>query len=143
MKAIKPIYVLVLIIVFAAVGFYGGSMYQKNQARASFAGGAGGQFGGRRSMMGAGNAQGMTPVRGQIVSQSSDSMTVKLPDGSSKIVNLTAQTKVNKMTTGSVADLKSGITVTAIGTTNSDGSVTAQDVSIGNFMMRVRPTSGQ
>lgn len=147
MKPIKPIYVLIIVLLVAAAGFYGGMTYQKSQ-RLSFSGGANGQFVGRRFMMGGtGNAQSMMPVRGEIISQSSDSITVKLPDGSSKIVNLTAQTKVNKMTSGAVSDLKSGVTVTAIGTTNSDGSVTAQDVSIGTFMMRGGPsrpsTSGQ
>ena len=80
----------------------------------------------------------MAPVRGQIVSSGDNTITVKLSDGSSKIVDLTSQTKINKATTGSVSDLKTGTTVTAIGTTNSDGSVTAQDVTIGNGMFRIR-----
>ena len=150
MKPIKPIYVLILIIVFAAAGFYGGTVYQKSQLRAGFASGvAGGQFGGARRFAaggqgGTGGAAAMTPVRGQIVSTGNNSITVKLQNGSSKIVNLTGQTKVNKTTSGSASDLKSGITVTAIGTTNSDGSVTAQDVTIGNGAFRFRgPTGSQ
>ncbi|HVA96022.1 MAG TPA: hypothetical protein VND99_00040 [Candidatus Acidoferrales bacterium] len=152
MKPIKPLYVLILVIVVGAGAFYGGTLYQKTQLRAGFASSAGGQFyrsfngqGGQRTFGGPGGAQGMTPVRGQIISTGSDSVTVKLTDGSSKIVNLTSQTKINKATSGSVSDLKSGITVTAIGTTNSDGSVTALDVTIGNgaFMMRGGRTGGQ
>ena len=143
MKSIKPIYVLILVIVFAAGGFYGGMQYQKSQ-RASFAmgayGAAGGQFGRRAGGMGGnfqagGSAQAMRPVSGEIVSQDSKSVTVKMADGSSKIVNLSDQTKINKASTGSMADLKSGTKVSVFGTTNSDGSVTAQMVSIGGNMM--------
>jgi hypothetical protein len=143
MKPIKPIYVLIIVIIVAAGAFYGGVFYQKNQ-RPSFAGGAGsfagrrfgsggaGGFQGGQGVAGANGAPAMMPVRGQIVSTGNDSITVKMQDGSSKIVNLTGQTKINKTTSGAVSDLKSGTTVTAIGTSNSDGSVTAQDVMIGN-----------
>jgi len=145
MKPIKAMYVLILVIVFAAAGFYGGMMYQKSQRSSfSFAGGAaGGRFGGAggaggfAGRGGAGGA-GMMPVRGQIVSTANGSITVKMQDGSSKIVNLTNQTKVNKTTSGSDSDLTTGTTVTAIGTSNSDGSVTAQDVMVGNGGMMMR-----
>ena len=147
MKPIKAMYVLILVIVFAAAGFYGGVMYQKSQLRATFAGGAGGQFSGRfgggqggfaGGQGGPGGASGMRPVSGQIVSQGNDSVTVKLTDGSSEIINLTGQTTINKTSTGAASDLKSGDRVTAIGTTNSDGSVTAQTLLIGNGMMMFR-----
>jgi hypothetical protein len=140
MKSIKPLYVIILIIVFAGAAFYGGMQYQKSQTRAGFArggfAGAGGRFGGGQG------ANGMTPVRGQVVSSSNDTMTVKLMDGSSKIVNITGQTTISKTTTGSASDLKSGEQVTAIGTTNSDGSITAQNVLIGNGNMMFRRAGG-
>ncbi len=142
MKPIKAIYVFILLIVFAAAGFYGGTMFQKSQTRASFANGAGGgQFYGRFN--GGQGGVGMMPVRGQIVSSGDNTITVKMLDGSSKIVDLTSQTRISKATTGSVSDLKSGTTVTAIGTSNSDGSVTAQDVTIGNGMFRIRTGGNQ
>jgi len=145
MKPIKPLYVIILLIVIAGAAFYGGMQYQKSQTRASFANGANGQF--RRFGQGGqggfgGGANGMMPVRGQVVSSSADSMTIKLMDGSSKIVNLTSQTTISKTTTGSATDLKSGETVTAIGTTNSDGSVTAQNVLVGNGGMMFRRSGG-
>jgi hypothetical protein len=143
MKPIKPIYVLILIITFAAAGFYGGVTYQKSKAPsfASFQDGQGqGMGGGRRFGGQAGQSMnaGMRPVSGQVVNQSDNSITIKLSDGSSKIVNLTGQTTINKSSKGSVSDLKSGEQVTAFGTTNSDGSVTAQMVSVGNRMMMMR-----
>jgi hypothetical protein len=139
MKPIKPLYVIILIIVFAGAAFYGGMQYQKSQTSAGFArggfaaGGAGGRFGG---------GSGMMPVRGQVISSSDNSVTVKLMDGSSKIVNLTSSTSISKTTTGSASDLKSGETVTAIGTTNSDGSITAQNVLVGNGNMMFRRSGG-
>lgn len=136
MKPIKPVYVIILIIVFAAVGFFGGTMYQKNKA-SSFAGGAAG-YGRRFGGGAAGGASGMTPVGGQIVSTSNGSVTVKLTDGSSKIINISSQTKINKTTSGAQSDLKTGERVTAFGTTNSDGSVTAQAINIGNGAMMMR-----
>ncbi|HWY78858.1 MAG TPA: hypothetical protein VNW29_00715 [Candidatus Sulfotelmatobacter sp.] len=138
MKPIKLMYVVILVIVFAAAGFYGGMMYQKTK----LAGVAIGRFGG--AGRGLGSASGMIPVRGQIVGQEVGSITLKLQDGSSKIINLTAQTRINKATTGSVSDLKSGINITALGVTNSDGSVTADNVTIGNGLFRFRgPTVSQ
>jgi type II secretory pathway pseudopilin PulG len=146
MKSIKPLYVIILVIVFAAAAFYGGMQYQKNQTRASFASGANGQFARRFGQGGGGQggpgANGMMPVRGQVVNSNSNSVTVKLNDGSSKIVNLTGQTTISKTTTGSASDLKSGQDVTAIGTTNSDGSITAQTVLVGNGNMMFRRPGG-
>jgi hypothetical protein len=142
MKPIKPLYVLILVVIFAAAGFYGGTVFQKSQTRASFARGAGGQFGARFGAGGPGGA-GMMPVRGQIVSSGDNTITVKMQDGSSKIVDLTSQTMINKTATGTTSDLKSGTTVTAIGTSNSDGSVTAQTVLIGNGMFRMRTGGNQ
>lgn len=145
MKPIKPIFVIILLVVVGAGAFYGGMIYQKNQRPSFGAGGRGGFYrnfnggaGGQRGAGGTGGGQAMTPVRGQIVSTGNNTITVKLPNGSSKIVDLTGQTRINKATTGSVSDLKQGITVTAIGTANSDGSVTADDVTIGNLGFRAR-----
>jgi hypothetical protein len=143
MKPIKPLYVVILIIVFAGAGFYGGMLYQKNQAQASFANGgsgAGGRFGGRFGR--GGGANGMMPVSGQIVSSSNNTITVKLSNGNSKIVDLSSQTKINKSTQGSVSDLTTGQQVTAFGSANSDGSITAQAVNVGNGMMMFRGQRG-
>lgn len=146
MKPIKPLYVIIVVIIVAAAGLYGGMQYQKSQTRAGFArfgggAGAGGRFG-QGGPGGPGGANGMTPVRGQVVSQANGSVTIKLIDGSSKIVDITSKTSISKTTTGSVSDLKSGETVTAIGTTNSDGSVTAQTVLVGNGNMMFRRPGG-
>lgn len=147
MKPMKPLYVIILVIIFAAAGFYGGMTYQKSKAPsfgASGVGGAGGGYGRRFGGAGGpGGASGMTPVGGQIVSTGNGTITVKLADGSSKIITISSQTKINKTTSGSQSDLKTGEQVTAFGTTNSDGSVTAQAINLGNGMFRMRPGGGQ
>jgi hypothetical protein len=151
MKAMKPMYVIIIVIVVAAAAFWGGLTYEKGKVASSFAAaGAGGRFGGR-SGGGAGGAggfgrsggaNGMMPVSGQIVASGNNTITVKLSDGTSKIVDLSSQTKINKTTQGAVSDLTTGQQVTAFGSTNSDGSITAQAVNVGNSMFRMRP-SGQ
>lgn len=143
----KPIYVVILVVVIAAAAFWGGVTYQKSKTP-SFAGaraGANGGYGRRFGSSGAGGgfggasgASGMMPVSGQIVSNGNNTITVKLSDGSSKIVDLTSKTKINKTTQGTVSDLTTGQQVTAFGSTNSDGSITAQAVNLGNSMFRIR-----
>jgi hypothetical protein len=63
------------------------------------------------------------------------SITVKEQDASTKIIILSDTTTFSKSADGSKGDLKTGITVAAFGTPNSDGSVTAQNVQI-NPMLR-------
>ena len=143
----KPLYVLIVVVIVAAAAFFGGMQYEKSQ-RQSFSMNetnvAAGRFGNRNfaggnSQARQGNFQGNRPVSGQIVSSDGKTVTVKMADGSSKIVNLSNQTKINKASEGSTSDLKSGENVLVIGTTNSDGSVTAETISVGNgLMMRTR-----
>ena len=59
------------------------------------------------------------------MSKDAQSVTVKLSDGSTKIVFYSASTTVSKSATGTAADLTAGTGVIVTGTTNPDGSVTA------------------
>ncbi len=137
---------IIVALVVGGVAFFGGMQYQKTQASSPMQGqfrgpnGSGPQ-GGFQGRAGAG--QGMTPVSGEIISQDDTSITVKMQDGSSKIVILSDDTNINKSSEGAKSDLKTGETVTAFGTTNSDGSITAQNVSIGGNMMFRGGPSGQ
>lgn len=140
---------LVLIIVVAIIvggaGFFGGMQYQKSQRpamgdRQFMMGGPNGQG---QPMQGRPNMQGMAPVSGEVISSDDESVTVKMQDGSSKILILSSDTAINKSTEGTKTDLKTGERITAFGTENSDGSVTAQNISIGgNMMMRGGPPGG-
>lgn len=143
----------VLVILVGAGAFFGGMKFQQRQQPLLNAiRDQAGSGQGVRKMMGAGNAgsgyagtgKGFQPVVGEIISQDESSLTVKMPDGSSKIVVMGESVTVSKMADGSRADLVEGAQVTVMGTTNSDGSVTAQTVQIvpEGAMMRVQ-TQGQ
>ena len=116
-----------------AVAFFGGMQYQKMQAP-SFAGlnrtGGQGQFFRRFGQGG----NGTRPVAGQIVSVDTNGITVKMQDGSTKIVVIPDSATINKAATGTKSDLKTGETVAVFGTTNTDGSVTAQNVQLNPVM---------
>ncbi len=128
---------LVVAIVAGGAGFFGGMKHQESktpefirnlpsdfQERM-------GQFGQRANVSG-----GTNTVRGEIVSMDDSSVTVRLADDSSKIVILTNSTGINKSEEGSTEDLSEGIEIMVIGQTNSDGSVTAQNIQIGSKMFR-------
>lgn len=69
-------------------------------------------------------------VTGQLLKIDKGSLSVKLRDGSSRLVITTPSTQTLKMTTGTVSDLTVGEDVVVSGIANSDGSVTAQSVQI-------------
>ena len=81
--------------------------------------------------------QGFRPVSGEVLNVDDKSMTVKLPDGSSKIVIMSQTTTFAKSDAGSLADVKVGDKVGVFGTDNSDGSVTAQSVQL-NFQFNYK-----
>ena len=121
---------------FAGAGFFGGVQYQKTK-RVTFQ--AGNMMLNPRTGNGAIMARtgtfrnGMQPVTGDITAIDDKSITVKTTDGSSKIVIYSETTKFNRTQEGKVSDLKNGERVMIFGTTNSDGSVTAQNISVGGM----------
>ena len=134
-KEIKLPMAIGIMVVLAGLAFYSGTMYQKSQsakARGNFAGrGAIMMAGQRAGALGQnGIRNGGQPVSGQVASIDDKSMVIKMNDGSSKIVMFGDSTVFNKSSVGAKTDLKAGDSVMAIGTKNSDNSVTAQSVSI-------------
>lgn len=137
MKKIISI-ILVIIAVGALVGgaFYGGMRYgenkttqglsQERQQRFQQMGvSAAGAMGVR-----SGNQAGNNFVTGEIISKDEKSITVKLRDGGSKIIFFSDTTEVDKFTTGSSSDLEVGKTVMVTGSSNQDGSITAQSIQL-------------
>jgi len=119
---------IIVSLIVGVVGFYAGMKYQQSQ-RPRLLGD--GQFGSRQG--GAtqqNNRAGFRPVNGEIIEQDEKSITVKLQDGSSKIVFLSDTTTINKSSEGDKKDLKIGEKIGVIGLENSDGSVTAQTIQL-------------
>lgn len=74
-------------------------------------------------------ANGDVPT-GEIIAKDDTSITMKLRNGGSKIVFFSDATEVVKSATGIKDDLLVGVTVTAIGTQNQDGSISARSIQI-------------
>jgi hypothetical protein len=136
----QNIVIMVLIaLVFGGGGFFAGTKYQQAQ-RSQLAG----QFGNRAGGTPGANRVGMRggQVLGTILSQDATSITVQLADGSSKIVLISATTAINQAAAATVADLKVGERVSAFGATNTDGSVSAQNIQINPIMRTAGGPSG-
>lgn len=143
--------VTILIVVLVGAGaFFAGMKYQEgkvggmNNTRQLQGMGNGSRGAGQNGQgrLGAGR-----PVNGEILEADDKSITVKLADGSSKIILLGDKTVVNKTSEASKTDLKTGIKVAAFGTENSDGSITANNIQINPVFNRTlgiqSPNQGQ
>lgn len=139
---------VVVAVVFGGAGYWYGSSQAQNAATAAtaartagFGGGAGGS-----GTRGGASLRGGNGAFGTIIAKDATSITVQLGGANatstngtatgSKIVLYDASTQIGKMVTGSASDLSIGQSVTASGTTNSDGSITATSIQI-------RPASAQ
>lgn len=126
---------IIVSIISLVLGFGGGYLFKNYQAgkmRQNF----NDQFPDRlRNTQGLQNGQGPQGgfggmVMGEIVSQDEKSLTVKIQDGSSKLVILGDSTTYSKTDKIEKAELSTGNQVRVFGTTNSDGSVTAQNIQL-------------
>lgn len=123
--------IIILIIGVGAVGFFAGMKYQQKNLpkRADFQSRQSGMPGGQQR-------EGSGMVRGEIISRDGESVTVKLPDESSKIILISENTEINKTTEGSADDLETGKQVMVLGQTNPDGSVSAASIQLGGNLIR-------
>jgi len=126
---------ILIAVISLGVGFYAGIWYQKNQQQSRFS-----QFG-TRNFSGQNQASrfgtGTRPVSGQIIKKEADSITVKTQNGSTRIVFFTDKTNIGKTTKAEISDLKENETVFIVGQENSDGSITAQNIQIGQVRLRL------
>jgi pectate lyase len=134
MKNKNLIILIVSSVVMLILGFFGGMQYQKTKLSkftSNFTGnGSRNQVGQQGQRNG-----GFNQVRGTVLSKDEKSMTVKLQDNSSKIVLITDSTQINKVEKGILDDITVGEEVSVFGNTNSDGSVTADNVQVGLNIM--------
>jgi len=127
----KPVVVTIIMVGVGALAFFGGMQYQQSRQstiRNSMLGqqgiGRNGQTGTVRRM---GNGQ---PVSGEIISIDATSLTVKLIDGSSRIVLISGKTIFNKTSSVEKSELKVGEKVGIFGTSNTDGSMSAENIQL-------------
>jgi hypothetical protein len=139
MKNQKTIFLMIGVIVTAGGAFFAGMKYQASKSPSFTRQFSNMQFGNRiggnqqnRSRMGG------RSVMGEILNQDDKSITVKLPDGSSKIILFSNKTIVNKATEASTTDLKTGEQVAVFGNENSDGSVTAENIQLNPVLRMIR-----
>ena len=127
---------IVIAVIVGVVGFVGGMQYQKHTTSSTVAARTGvfAGRGGRAGGFGAGSGAGFTS--GQILAKDAQSVTVQLQSGGSKIIFLSASTTVMKASVGTVDDLTVGETITATGSTNTDGSITAQSIQLRPTQMK-------
>lgn len=133
MKSKQIAVIIVALVLVGNAGFFTGVKYQqsKQPSRTNFQ-----SFGQQRGFSATRQPAGSQVVRGEIIDKDEESITVKLPDDSSKIVLLSESTTINKATEGSVDDLKSGDQVMVFGQTNSDGSVSAAQIQLNSGLGR-------
>lgn len=144
MKNTGILITVICLLIGLGIGFFGGYKYRNyrlSKAMVNF--GANGNFqrftgNGTTRMMGQ-NGNGMMrggAVEGTILSMDDKSVTVKLSDGSSKIILFSGSTTYSNTVTSTRTDLKVGGTVAVFGASNSDGSITATNVQINPTFFR-------
>ena len=125
---------VIALIVGGGLGFFGGMKYQQNKTAKMFSsrsgqfGGAGGLSAGRQGARG--SVAGMGFLNGQVISKDEKSLTIRLMNGGSQIVLLSPSTQYRKAVDGTDADIAVDSQVTVTGSSNSDGSLTAQSIQI-------------
>lgn len=122
---INKILIALAVLLVGGIGFYGGMRYQQNKGSSQTAAGRG-AFRQGTGMMGRNGGT----VRGEITNADNKSISVKLSDGSSKLVILSNSTAIFEATAASKTTLQAGKQVLVFGTTNSDGSITASNVQL-------------
>lgn len=124
--------IVIVALVAGGAGVFGGIWYQQSKQPAF------GRQAGTRGSLGFGGTSGagFRPVSGQILASDSSSITVKMNDGSSRIVLLSDKTIINKAAAATKDDLKVGETVAVFGQSNSDGSLTAQNIQLNPISTR-------
>lgn len=148
MKSVNTTVLVIAIVASLVAGGAGGYLfrnYQMTKTRANFVF-DGQNSGAQRFVAGSVRANGMGSgmrggsVIGSILSMDDKSVTVKLQDGSTKIVLFSESTTYSNTIAAGKTDLKVGGEVAVFGAANSDGSVTASNVQVNPGFGRIIPS---
>lgn len=133
----------VIAIIVGAGAFYGGTIYEKSSLSKQGLLRSGGAPGGNGQRRGPGQGQGSGFNRdggpsgengdfaaGEVISKDDKSVTIKTRDGGSKIIYFSDSTTIGKSVEGSLEDLAMGQQVMVSGKSNSDGTLTAQNIQV-------------
>lgn len=125
MKNQNIFFTLIFVIISLIVGFFGGVYYQRSQRATRF----------NRLNFQSNNPtgrfiQGTRPINGTIIKKNNESITIKLRDGSTRIVFLNEKTQISKSTLASKEDLTENKSVFIVGQQNPDGSISAENIQI-------------
>lgn len=113
---------------FSRADFQNLSSKERQQRFQQFGASAGANFGGAKGGAGGGNGAGF--AAGEIITKDDKSITLRLPNNSSRVVLYATSTKVQKSVGGALDDLAAGQQITINGEANADGSLTAQAIQI-------------
>lgn len=126
---------IVVLLLVAGAGFYGGTVYGKNQAQATLAARRQGAFPGagiNGQPAGQQGANGRTGgmLFGQIKEIGANVLTVTDNNGKETKVAVTDTTLIEKQASVKLTDLTQGETVMVSGSTGTDGTLTARSVQV-------------
>ena len=124
----KKYLVHIVWLVIAIVALGGGFFWGKASGAATRAAGFVGAY--SSSTRSRSGAAGGGVVTGTIATMGSSSITLQLANGNSEVVFYSTSTPVSEPTTVSANTLKVGTTIMVGGTSNSDGSLTAQTIQV-------------
>lgn len=119
----QNVFTVFLVVFGLIISFFGGIFYQKSQKPAGFD-----RFNSQSNRTRF--TQGTRPVAGTIIKKNEESITIKLRDGSTKIVFLTEKTKIFKSTPALKEELEENKDIFVIGQQNQDGSIFAENIQI-------------
>jgi len=151
MKTNQIISIAILIVVASAASFFVGTKYQQRKTVSQFSQRAGfnnasPQDMGRNAadnsdnvIKNRGKIAGFRQTIGEILSIDDKSFTVKLADGSSKIVLFADTTVINQSIEAAKTDLEVGSKVAINGDQNTDGSIIGRSIEINPRVITITP----
>jgi uncharacterized protein YneF (UPF0154 family) len=126
------ILIFIVLIIVGAGGFFGGMKYGESEALKNLTPEKMREIFQQRGQMFQRQRPGQNFVSGQVISKDEKSLTIKLPDGSTKIVFFSQSTQITKAEEAKIDDVQIGKEISVSGISNEDGSLTARMIQIRN-----------